>query len=55
VEFAASVAPAQKLQRRSFERVGFADDRYFLGVAVEMATVVGSLSGGLLTPFIIGS
>jgi len=46
-QLAAPVAPAQHLERHAFKRVALANDRYLLGIVVE---VVGSLSSGLSMP-----
>jgi hypothetical protein len=46
MQLAAPVTPAQHLERRALKRVALANDRYLLGIVVE---VVGSLWSGLST------
>jgi hypothetical protein len=45
MQLTAPVAPTQHLQRHAFKGVALANDRYLIGIVVE---VVGSLSSGLL-------
>jgi hypothetical protein len=50
LQLATAVAPAQHSQRRSLKRMASTDDRYLIGIAIEVtAVVVGSLSSGLST------
>jgi hypothetical protein len=44
MQLTAPVAPTQHLQRHAFKGVALANDRYLIGIVVE---VVGSLSSGL--------
>jgi hypothetical protein len=48
VKLAASMAPAQEIERRSLKGMAWPNDGYLIGIAIEMmAVVVGSLSSGL--------
>jgi hypothetical protein len=50
MKLAASVAPAEYIERRSLKRMARTNDGYLIGIAIKMmAAVVGSLSSGLLT------
>jgi hypothetical protein len=51
MKLAASVAPAEYIERRSLKRMARTNDGYLIGIAIKMmAAVVGSLSSGLLIP-----
>jgi hypothetical protein len=48
MKLAASVAPAEYIERRSLKRMARTNDGYLIGIAIKMmAAVVGSLSSGL--------
>src|SRR5512135_1096928 len=48
MKLAASMAPAEYIERRSLKRMARPNDGYLIGIAIEMmAAVVGSLSCGL--------
>ena len=50
MKLAASMAPAEYIERQSLKRMARPNDGYLIGIAIEMiAAVVGSLSCSLLT------
>ena len=56
MKLAASMAPAEYIERRSLKRMARPNDGYLIGIAIEMmAAVVGSLSSGLSTISIMTS
>jgi hypothetical protein len=56
MKLAASMAPAEDIERRSLKGMTWPNDGYLIGIAIEMmAVVVGSLSSGLLTISITAS